>query len=157
MTKALVEVASLQVMGETAEPEWQRDVHHLLWEAYTRMVVIAEQQFDASTLTMATTGTLDQIETWPGTTVAEMSRRTPKTQQAISQVVARLEKLGYIERRVGRGRGVELFLTEAGSDALASGRALELRLEQSLQELFGADLYEQLQSVLQQARARLAA
>jgi DNA-binding MarR family transcriptional regulator len=121
------------------------------------MVVIAEQQFDASTLTMATTGTLDQIETWPGTTVAEMSRRTPKTQQAISQVVARLEKLGYIERRVGRGRGVELFLTEAGSDALASGRALELRLEQSLQELFGADLYEQLQSVLQQARARLAA
>jgi DNA-binding MarR family transcriptional regulator len=144
-------------MGETDDPEWQRDVHHLLWEAYTRMAVIAEQQFDASTLTMATTGALDQIETWPGITVAEMSRRTPKTQQAISQIVARLEKLGYVERRVGHGRGVGLFLTVAGSEALASGRSLERRLEQSLQELFGPDLYEQLRSVLGQARARLAA
>jgi DNA-binding MarR family transcriptional regulator len=140
-----------------AAPEWERDVHHLLWETYTRMAVLAEQQFGAGMMTMATTGTLDQIDTWPGTTVAEMSRRTPKTQQAISQVVARLEKAGYVERRVGRGRGVGLYLTPAGSAALTSGRVLELRLEQRLRELFGDALYEQVRDVLQQARARLAA
>jgi DNA-binding MarR family transcriptional regulator len=92
--------------AESPEPEWARQVHHLFWDTYTRMSLLAEEQFDEAQLTMATTGTLDLIGTWPGSTVAELSRRTPKTQQAISQLVAKLEKRGYVERRVGQGRGV---------------------------------------------------
>lgn len=141
--------------GTPRDREWEQHVHHLLWETYTRMTLLAEEQFDAPDLTMATTGTLDLIGTWPGTTVAELSRRTPKTQQAISQLVAKLEKGGYVERRVGPGRGLGLYLTEAGAAARTAGNAVELELERRLQELFGAELYEQLREVLQQARARL--
>lgn len=141
--------------GAPVDHEREEQVHHLLWETYTRMTLLAEEQFDTPHLTMATTGTLDMIGTWPGSTVAELSRRTPKTQQAISQLVAKLEKRGYVERRIGKGRGVEVYLTEAGAAAREAGNALELQLERRLTELFGAELYAQLRAVLQQARARL--
>lgn len=143
----------------SADPnrEWGTHVHHLIWEIYTRMSLLAEEQFDEAELTMATTGTLDLIGTWPGSTVADLSRRTPKTQQAISQLVAKLEKRGYVERRVGQGRGLGLYLTEAGAQARAAGSALELEFEDRLLELFGADLFEEIGAVLQRARARLAA
>src|SRR6201996_599961 len=115
--------------GTPAEREWDRQGHHPHSESYTRMALLAEDQFDEAELTMATTGTLDLIGTWPGSTVADLSRRTPKTQQAISQIVSRLEKRGLVERRVGPGRGVGIYLTQAGVDTRAAGTELELRFE----------------------------
>jgi DNA-binding MarR family transcriptional regulator len=147
--------AEERVEGAPVSGEWGRRVHHLIWETYTRMSLLAEEQFDEAELTMATTGTLDLIGTWPGSTVADLSRRTPKTQQAISQLVAKLEKRGYVERRVGQGRGLGLYLTDVGAEARAAGNALELEFEERLLELFGDDLYEQIGAVLQRARARL--
>jgi len=141
--------------GTIPEQRSEHQLHHLIWETYTRMALLAEEQFDEAELTMATTGTLELIGTWPGATVAELSRRTPKTQQAISQLVAKLEKRGYVERRVGTGRGLGLYLTEAGIEARAAGNALELRFEDQLEELFGVELSSQVRTVLEQARARL--
>jgi DNA-binding MarR family transcriptional regulator len=135
--------------------EWEQHVHHLIWETYTRMSILAEEQFDDADLTMATTGTLDLIGSWPGSTVAELSRRTPKTQQAISQLVSKLEKRGYVERRIGQGRGLGLYLTEAGAAARAAGNAQELELERRLQELLGEELYERVRSLLNETRDRL--
>jgi len=141
-----------------AEPrEWEERVHHLMWEDYVRLQAIAESELADSELTLPLSGTLDMIGTWPGSTVAELSRRTPKTQQAISQLVAKLEQAGYVERRVRGSRGVGIYVTEAGERARAEGNALEERLEDRIREILGDDLYAELLSVLGRARARLAA
>jgi len=130
-------------------------VHHLLWECYTRMVPLADEIFADAELTLALAGTLDMVGTWPGSTAAELSRRGPKTQQAISQLVARLEKLGYVERRIGPGRGVGLYLTAAGAAAQADGNRREEQLEQRLRELLGSETYTHLREVLERAKDRL--
>jgi DNA-binding MarR family transcriptional regulator len=130
-------------------------VHHLLWECYARMVPLADELFNDGELTLSLAGTLDMVGTWPGSTAAELSRRSPKTQQAISQLVAKLEKLGYVERRVGPGRGVGLYLTAAGEAAQAEGNRREQQLELRLRELLGEDTYTQLRDMLERARAGL--
>jgi len=130
-------------------------VHHLLWECYVQLLPIGDEVFAGSDLTLPLAGTLDMIGTWPGVTVAELSRRTPKTQQAISQVVAKLERLGYVERRVGPGRGVGLHLTAAGEAAQADGNSREELLERRLRELLGEKAYRELGAQLEQASLRL--
>jgi hypothetical protein len=43
-------------------------------------------------LTLSLADMLDIVDTWPGSTTAELSRRSPKTQQAISLREERLEQ-----------------------------------------------------------------
>jgi DNA-binding MarR family transcriptional regulator len=119
------------------------------------MVPLADDVFADGELTLSLADMLDMVDTWPGSTTAQLSRRSPKTQQAISQLVAKLEKLGYVERRVGPGRGVGLYLTAAGEAAQGDGNRREERLEQRLRELFGNDTYAQLGEILERARVSL--
>ncbi len=137
------------------QERWEQRVGHLLWETYTRAFLITEDEMAGSELTPAAIGTLDMVATWPGATVAEISRRTPKTQQAISQMVARLERLGYLERRLGKGRGVGIHLTDAGRAARLRGHELEDIVEQRYREVLGDQLYHQLEVTLGAARDRL--
>jgi len=140
------------------EPDSPRfhHVHHLLWECYARMIPLADELFADGELTLSLAGTLDMVSTWPGSTAAELSRRSPKSQQAISQLVAKLERLGYVERRVGPGRGVGLYLSTAGEAALADGNRREDALESRLRELLGEETYAQLGELLERAGASLA-
>ena len=138
-------------MHEADSPHFH-DVHHLLWECYVQMLPLGDEVFTGSDLTLPLAGTLDMIATWPGCTVADLSRRTPKTQQAISQLVAKLEQFGHVERRLGPGRGIGLHLTPAGEAARADGNRREALLEQRLRELLGDDTYEQLGMQLERAR-----
>ncbi len=121
------------------------------------LVPLMDQTFADTELTLALAGTLDEIGTTPGATAADIARRGVKTQQAISQLVAKGEALGYVERRVGPGRGVGLYLTPAGEAARADGIAREDQLERALAELLGSDVYEQLADALERARPRLLA
>jgi DNA-binding MarR family transcriptional regulator len=120
-----------------------------------RVTLLGDAEFAGSGLTLPAVGALDMIATWPGSTVAELSRRSPKTPQAISQVVARLERLGYVERRLGSGRGVGLYITEAGTKARAEGHRHEDRLEQQVRDALGDKLHAELERSLDQARVRL--
>jgi DNA-binding MarR family transcriptional regulator len=120
-----------------------------------RVTLLGDAEFAGSGLTLPAVGALDMIATWPGSTVAELSRRSPKTPQAISQVVARLERLGYVERRLGSGRGVGLYITEAGTTARAEGHRHEDRLEQQVRDALGDKLHAELERSLDQARVRL--
>src|SRR5690348_12358168 len=86
----------------------------LLWEVAAYVELLGEAALAGLPVTTATSGTLMTIYSEPGVTIAEMSRRKPRTQQAISQNVARLEKMGLIERRLGPGRGIGLHLTDEG-------------------------------------------
>jgi DNA-binding MarR family transcriptional regulator len=160
-------LGSASVFGVATEREPELDeaqreahtqrLHHLIWEAYAHMEMLGDDAFTGTGLSNALTGTLNLIGAWPGATVSGLARNTPKSQQAISQIVARLEKLGYVERRVGPGRGVALHLTPAGEDARARGEAAELEMERRLREIVGSDLYEQLTGRLDDAVRRLGA
>ncbi|MBU9725476.1 MarR family winged helix-turn-helix transcriptional regulator [Diplocloster modestus] len=61
--------------------------------------------------------TLTEIGDNPGTTVSSLSTIWNRTKGAISQVVTKLEDLGYVERRknAANGKIVNLYLTPSGT------------------------------------------
>jgi DNA-binding MarR family transcriptional regulator len=139
---------------DESEP-WRHRIGHLLWEVETRVSLLGEAELGDTPLTLPALGVLDMVSTWPGSTVAELSRQTPKTQQAISQVVARLEKLGYLERRLGTGRGVGLYITDAGAGAREQGHRREESYERKVSDLLGEARFLELKQLLEEARELL--
>jgi DNA-binding MarR family transcriptional regulator len=70
----------------------------------------------------------------------------------VSQVVVRLEGLGYLERRSGeRGRGVALFATEAGKKVLAEADERKEALNDEMAEALGEDRHRELVRLLREA------
>jgi DNA-binding MarR family transcriptional regulator len=143
---------------ERAKPDvdparpWAHRLAHLLWETAARVGLIGEAELTDTPLTLPSLGLLDIIATLPGITVAEISRQLPVTQQSISQTVARLEKLGYVERRLGPRRGVGLHITAAGHRAHKEGTAREKAFDQRLEQLLGGDRHRDLSALLEQTR-----
>lgn len=90
-----------------------------------------------SALTPASASMLIAIADEPGLTVADISRRILKTQQAISQHVAQLENLGLLERRLGPRRGVGLHVTDIGRAAVRQAIAGEEEVSAQLRTLLG--------------------
>jgi DNA-binding MarR family transcriptional regulator len=148
-------VSTPETQQTTVEERWAHRLGHLLWETYFRMSLLADAEFADSSLSSPAIGVLDMTSEWPGSTIAELARRGPKTPQAVSQVVSRLERLGFIERRLGHGRGVGLYITPAGVQARAEGHRHELAVEQKLLAQLGPDLYEELKTALDRARSAL--
>ena len=104
-------------------------------------------------LTNASSGLLITVYRHPGVTTADLARQIPKSAQTIGQVLNRLVKLGYIERRLGAGRGIELHTTAAGADMAVQAIQRDDAVEQQLLELVGGDTeYQQLRSLLIQAK-----
>jgi DNA-binding MarR family transcriptional regulator len=68
------------------------------------VVLLAEPLLADIQLSLASMGALERIAAYPGITASELARQAFKTQQAVSQVTSRLERLGYVERRLGPGR-----------------------------------------------------
>ena len=95
------------------------------------------------------------VVTEPGVTVTEIARRLSKSQQAMSQAADRLERLGFIERRVGAGRTVGLHATDAGRTASADGVRRELAAEDRTREVLGSDRFDTLVALLESARDAL--
>lgn len=139
-----------------ADQPWANWVPHLLWEVSTRTALLSDAALAEVDLSSAGIGLLDQVADEPGITIAEISRRLPKTQQAISQNAARLEKLGLIERRLAGGRAIGLHLTPAGAHAREQGAAAEATFDAEFRDALGAEHYEQLRTLLQHARATVA-
>jgi DNA-binding MarR family transcriptional regulator len=117
--------------------------------------MLGEAELRGIPLTLPALGVLDMVGTRPGSTVSELSRQTATTQQAVSQVVARLQKLGYLERRLGTGRGVRLYITDAGTAAREQGHRREQAYERKVRDLFGEARFQQLKQLLEEARELL--
>lgn len=86
---------------------------------------------------------------------AAIASRGPKAQQTISQMVGRLEKLGLIERRVGTGRSVGLYLTPAGHDVAEQAIARELEVDADVRRRLSPDRYAKLRHLLIESRHHL--
>jgi DNA-binding MarR family transcriptional regulator len=125
---------------------------HLLWEVGARVGLMSEAALARTPLTPRAAGMLEAVRSDPGTTMAEISRRLPVTPQAVSQVVTRLEKTGFIERSgSARGRGVRLFVTEAGEVALAEAIERKEAFDRELSEALGEERHAELVRLLQEA------
>jgi DNA-binding MarR family transcriptional regulator len=134
---------------------WEHWLVHLLWAVSTRTSVLGEAALADTPLTLAGLGMLENINARPGITIAEISRRAPQTQQALSQIAARMEKLGLIERRVaprGQGRGVQLFLTDVGARAREQAHQAAQAFEAALVERLGPRRHRRLLALLEEAR-----
>jgi DNA-binding MarR family transcriptional regulator len=124
---------------------------HLLWELSSRMTAMLDSSIGETQLRAQSIGSLEKIAETPAINVSELARWAMKSQQAVSQNVERLERLEYVERRVGKGRGIQLYITVAGEEALKRGSEAEAEFERELERLFGPELYERLHSSLQEA------
>jgi len=125
---------------------------HLLWEVGTRVSLLGEAALSRTPLTSRMAGLLHTIVANPGTSIAEISRKVPVSPQAVSQVVVRLEGLGYLERRPGeRGRGVALHVTAAGEEVLGEAEERKEALNRELVEALGEERYAELVRLLREA------
>ena len=142
-------------MTASAQPDdrWQHWLVHLLWATSVRTSLLGEAALGDSPLSFSGLGLLENVSAHPGIAIAEISRRAPQTQQALSQIAARLEKLGFIERRVVRGRGIGLYLTEDGARARASAHEAAEAFEASLVTALGVKRHQRLVRLLEEAEA----
>ena len=138
-------------------PPFKTRLADLLWAVTAYSELMGEAALAETPLTLPSSGMLESVLLEPGITVAEMSRRIPKTQQAISQVAARLEKLGFLERRLGPGRGVGLYVTETGREMAEEASRREREQDARLRELLGQERHDQLRRLLIESRAILQA
>jgi DNA-binding MarR family transcriptional regulator len=141
-------------MSSSEAKRWEHWLVHLLWAASTRTSMLGESALAESPLTLAGLGVLENVAARPGVTITEMARSSPQTQQALSQIVARVERLGLVERQLSRGtRGVALHLTEAGAQARAVAHETIETFEASLAEALGRERHERLVDLLEQAKS----
>jgi DNA-binding MarR family transcriptional regulator len=127
-------------------------LYDLLWQVTAYTHLMGEAALAGTPLTVASSSMLIAVLEEPGMTVAEISRRIPKTQQTLSQVVGRLEKLGLIERRLGSGRGVGLYVTDTGRQLAQVADAREQELTARLRELLGEERSRALTELLGESR-----
>jgi DNA-binding MarR family transcriptional regulator len=130
----------------------RENLGHLLWEVGARVSLLSEAALARTPLTPRAAGMLEAVNSDPGTSIAEISRRLPVSPQAVSQVIVRLEAAGYIERRTGeRGRGVALFMTPAGEAALAEAVERKNAFDRDLAEALGEERHGELVRLLTEA------
>lgn len=126
---------------------------HLLWQVGARVLSLSEAALADTPLSPAAASILNGISAKPGTSIAEMARWLPTTAQAISQIVARLERLGFVERRLGaRGHGVALFVTPDGDRAREDANQRIGHLEVQLAGALGHEDHASLLELLGRAR-----
>ena len=130
----------------------RKHLGHLLWEVGSRVSLLSEAALARTPLTPRAAGMLEAIASDPGTSFAEISRRLPVTPQAVAQVTARLEESGFVERRSGeRGRGVALYITEAGEAALATAKERKAEFDNELAAALGEERHAELVRLLTEA------
>lgn len=126
---------------------------HLLWQVGARVLSLSETALADTPLSPASSSVLNGISVKPGASIAEMARWLPTTAQAISQIVARLERLGFVERRLGaRGHGVALFVTPDGDRAREDANRRIGHLEVQLADVLGHEDHASLLELLGRAR-----
>ncbi len=135
------------------DERWEHWLVHLLWAVSVRTSMLGEAALGDSPVTLAGLGLLENVNARPGITIAEITRRAPQTQQALSQIAARLEKLGLIERRLAEGgRGIALHLTAAGAHARTQSHRTIETFEAELAGALGASRHQRLIELLEEMR-----
>ncbi len=94
-----------------------------LREAYRIHMNMVETCLKEVGTTLAQWAVLRAIELQPGASGAYLAAAAFVTPQSLGQVLGRVEKQGLIERRPGRGRIIEHYLTDDGVAQAETGAA----------------------------------
>jgi DNA-binding MarR family transcriptional regulator len=130
----------------------RKHLGHLLWEVGARVSLLSEAALARTPLTPRAAGMLEAIAADPGTSFAEISRRLPVTPQAVAQVARRLEDSAFVERRpAGRGRGVAIYITEAGEKALEVAKGRKEDFDREIAAALGEKRHAELVRLLTEA------
>ncbi|MBY8861778.1 MarR family winged helix-turn-helix transcriptional regulator [Nocardia sp. CA2R105] len=124
----------------------------LLWEVSAYVELLGEAALADLPISTASSGMLMTVYADPDITVAEISRRTPRSQQAISQIVGRLERMGLIERRLKPGRGVGLHLTAEGRTMAERAFEQERATDERIRGVLGEKNHDALRTLLARSR-----
>ena len=94
-----------------------------------------------------------------GSRLTDLAERSGLTKQAVGEVVADLEGLGYLERAPDPqdGRAKLIKLTERGGDALETGRAIFAEMERDWAERYGTERLAVMRELLEEMAAAKAA
>jgi DNA-binding MarR family transcriptional regulator len=86
-----------------------------------------------------------------GSRLTELAERAGYTKQAVGEVAADLEALGYVERVPDPedGRAKIIRLTDSGRDALAAARRIFADIERHWSEQFGEERIAQLRETVE--------
>ena len=86
-----------------------------------------------------------------GSRLTDLAERSGLTKQAVGEVVADLEGLGYVARAPDPedGRAKLIKLTDRGADALETGRAIFREMERDWAERFGAERVAAMRELLE--------
>lgn len=112
--------------GSAAGVPWLTDDEQASWRAYLKasraLEFVLDAELQAAGMSLAEYELLSMLSEAPGH-VMRMSRLAELTVQSRSRVThaaTRLERRGWVERRPAAddGRGIELFLTEQGWEAI---------------------------------------
>lgn len=122
----------IEMLGRAVKQAQYR--HHRALETRLAEVGTTLVQWDA----------LRAIARTPGASGRELAAETFQGEQSFGTLATRLETRKLIERRPGRGRRVEHFITEAGEQVLAAGHPIAAQV---LSESF-APLSEQERATL---------
>ena len=90
-----------------------------------------------------------------GSRLTDLAERSGFSKQAVGEVVAELEGLGYVERATDPEdrRAKVIKLTDLGADAQKVGREIFAELERDWAERFGADRIAALRELLEEMTA----
>jgi DNA-binding MarR family transcriptional regulator len=86
-----------------------------------------------------------------GTRLTALAERSGYSKQAVSEVVADLEALGYVERvpDPADGRAKTIMLTKRGHEALSAGQRIFADIERRWVEQFGEERIAQLRETVE--------
>jgi len=92
-----------------------------------------------------------------GTSVSELARRAQITKQSMAELVAHLERHGYVERvpNPADGRARLVRATARGTEVYAIAREVVAELEERLVARLGPKRFAQLRELLEEVNAEL--
>ena len=90
-----------------------------------------------------------------GSRLTDLAETAGLTKQAVGEVVADLERLGYVERAADPedGRAKVIRLTDLGADAQRAGLAIFAEMEREWEERYGAERVAGMRELLEEMAA----
>ncbi|WP_327096140.1 MarR family transcriptional regulator [Nocardia vinacea] len=126
---------------DPTDPALHKRVTWALRRTEIAVQAVKEQGLRPLGMAVAHYSLLMSLHVDPGLTGAELARRLGVTPQAVASLVARLEQRGHLERRAHprHGHVQELYVTDAGQQALHTADAVIAEIEQRITQQLGDD------------------
>jgi DNA-binding MarR family transcriptional regulator len=122
---------------------WEDSFTHVLWRAQNAVHRSVQSALDELGVTATQLGLAVHLEELGPLSAADLSRSFHIAPQSVGTALARLEKMGWVERRAHpvHGRVVLYELSTKGLDGVSQGRARMATVNEQLTRVFsGAEL-----------------